>query len=80
MKSFDIDVEKTILGDLLTFDSIRREILAFEEQDFAFDDHKNLFLVMKNLYNKDGNFDYLETFKLEFNDNELISITNIKKD
>ncbi len=59
MKSFDIDVEKTILGDLLTFDSIRREILAFEEQDFAFDDHKNLFLVMKNLYNKDGNFDYL---------------------
>ena len=28
----------------------------------------------------DGNLDYLETFKLEFVDNELINITNIKKD
>lgn len=26
----------------------------------------------------DGNFDYLETFKLEFNDKELISVTNLK--
>ena len=28
----------------------------------------------------DGNFDYLETFKLEFNDKELINIINIKND
>lgn len=28
----------------------------------------------------DGKFDYLETFKLEFNDKELVSITNMKKD
>lgn len=26
----------------------------------------------------DGNFNYLETFKLEFNDKELVNITNIK--
>ena len=59
MKSFDISVERTVLGDLMVFDFLRKDIINLTEEDFAFDEHKALFSVMNTLYKEQGNFDHL---------------------
>lgn len=59
MKSFDIDVERCILGDLLAFESLRDDIIAISEEDFVYDEHKSLFSVMYSLYKNQGWYDHI---------------------
>lgn len=59
MKSFDIGVERTVLGDLMVFEFLRKDIITLSEDDFAFTEHKNLFSVMYRLYKEQRNFDHL---------------------
>lgn len=59
MKSFDIDVERAVLGDLMVFDSLKDEVVTFTDDDFDYDEHKSLFSVMKTLYGEYGKYDHL---------------------
>ncbi len=46
MKQYDIEVERVVIGDLLTFDNIQDKTLLIEAGDFEYEEHKEVFAAI----------------------------------
>ena len=60
MKQYDIEVERVVIGDLLTFENIQDKTLLIEAGDFEYEEHKEVFAAMRKLYEKNGKYDFLQ--------------------
>lgn len=60
MKQYDIEVERVVIGDLLTFENIQDKTLLIEAGDFEYEEHKEVFTAMRKLYEKNGKYDFLQ--------------------
>lgn len=60
MKQYDIEVERVVIGDLLTFDNLQDKTLLIEVTDFDYAEHQEVFEAMRRLYEQKGKYDFLQ--------------------
>ena len=59
MENFNIEVERAVIGEILTFDVLKEKTLLIEEEDFYFREHKEIVSVMRELAKEKGNYDFI---------------------
>ena len=60
MRTYDLDVERVVLGGLMTFEKLQDKTLLIEVKDFEYLDHQELFEAMKKLYEQNGKYDFVQ--------------------
>ena len=59
MENFNVEVERAVIGEILSFEELREKALLIEEDDFYFKEHRKIVSVMRD-FAKDGNeFDFI---------------------
>ncbi len=59
MRITDIEIERSVLGELMAFDEHKEKILLLSEDDFEAKEHKVMFKAMHSQFSVKGNFDFL---------------------
>lgn len=59
MENFNIEVERAVIGEILTFDVLREKTLLIEEEDFYFREHKAIVSAMHELAKENGEYDFI---------------------
>lgn len=59
MENFNIEVERAVIGEILTFDVLREKTLLIEEEDFYFREHKAIVAAMRELAKENGEYDFI---------------------
>lgn len=59
MRISDIEIERTVLGQLMAFEEHRAKVLTLEVEDFHFDTHQKICAAMLGLFAENGDYDYL---------------------
>ncbi len=55
----DIEIGRAVLGEILTFDSLREKILLLEADDFTYSEHKTIYKAMLNQTVSGNKFDFM---------------------
>lgn len=59
MENFNIEVERAVIGEILTFDDLKNKTLLIEEEDFYFKEHKEIVRVMRELCKENSEYDFV---------------------
>ena len=59
MNYSDLEIERSVLGELMTFTEHRPKILLLSADDFEAEEHRRMFAVMSGQYTINGDFDFL---------------------
>ncbi len=59
MRVSDIEIERSVLGQLMVFEENREKILLLSAEDFDFPEHKKMITAMRSQFDENGSFDYL---------------------
>lgn len=59
MENFNIEVERAVIGEILTFEALRDKTLLIDEEDFYFREHKKIVAAMCELAKTNGDYDFI---------------------
>ena len=59
MNSFDIDVERAVIGAIIAYEDLAASVLIIEPQDFYYKEHQRIYERVKRLYLKKGKLDFV---------------------
>lgn len=55
----DIEIERAVIGEILTFDELQEKALLLEPSDFAYDEHRAIAKAMINQAKENKQFDFM---------------------
>lgn len=59
MKKTDIEIERSVLGEMMAFAEHREKVLLLSPDDFEAEEHRAMLKAMLEQYHQKGNFDFL---------------------
>lgn len=59
MENYNVEVERAVIGEILTFEELREKALLIEEDDFYFREHKRIVAAMRELAKNNNDYDFI---------------------
>lgn len=59
MKTYDVEVERSVIGCLIAFDHLQDKTPLIEKSDFYYAEHQKLFETILEIYRETGTFDFI---------------------
>ena len=59
MNIYDIEIERAVIGEILTFDKLKEKVSLLEPEDFYFSEHRKICEVMINQNKTRNSFDFI---------------------
>lgn len=59
MNIHDIEIERAVIGAILSFETLKEKVLLLDADDFSFKDHVDLLSEMKDVVRRGDSFDFL---------------------
>lgn len=68
MDNFNIEVERAVIGEILTFEQLREKALLIDEDDFYFKEHRAIVAAMRQCAKDNSNYDFISVAAVLGND------------